>query len=285
MKVFLKILSVLFFVISAFLMIGFLALFSSGEIYGGIIVTVMFCGFMFLAIFSLINSKSKKVEIENTNMFEIRSDMPSTVPDGEKNYDLFADVVDENVLSYQYENNLFVQNFEPIVGNGGESIKLIPEPDNEYDSETISVYLNGEKIAYIYKGKIRDMIHDWKKRDWKICAYINKYNVAEKTATYKIGFYKPLDVFENHEYKLTKISKKEDEFTGTSRFENLSCLSEGDMVSIEDMVVYDCADEIGELPKSAEDFIYSCEETVAIISEMDEDDDKISAKITVYKIK
>ena len=277
MKIIYKIFAVIMFLTSLFFLIGTISLLST---IGGAIV------FGVLTIASLIvGIKLWKLSKPKKTTDSIQQNIKQTIPDGELNYNLFEDIVDENVLLYKYENNLFVQNFEPIVGNGGQSIRLIPEPDNEYDKETIAAYLNGEKIAYIYKSKIRDMIHDWQKRNWKICAYINKYNMTEKTATYKIGFYKPLDMFENHEYRLTKISKKADEY-GISRYDNISCLSEGDVVSIFDLTVYDDnTDEIGELPKSAEDFINSCEETAAIISEIYEDYDKISAKITVYKIK
>lgn len=287
MKVIYKISAVIMFLISAFLLLCTIALLST--VVGAIVSGALMIASLIFGIKLWKKSKPEKTITNNIDMFQIQPDTPTVqkkIPDGEMNYDILDDVVNGYYLKYQYENNLFVQNFAPIVGNGGENIKLAPEPENQYDSETIAAYLNGEKIAYIYKGQTRDMIHDWIKRDWLMIAYINKYNKSERTATYKIGFYKPLETFENHEYRLIKISKKADEF-GMSRYDNISCLSEGDEVTVDDdLIVYDIASEIGELPKSAEGFIESCQETVAILSEMDEDyDEKITAKVTVYKIK
>lgn len=230
-----------------------------------------------------------------------KDDSSDKVKNGEMNYNLLEDLEENNALCYEYETDLCVEDINSIVGNGGEYIDLVKEPDNQYDDKSVAVYLNEKKVAYIYKGRIRDMIHDWIKRKWTFVAYINKFNQSEGKATYKIGFYKPLTLLECETFKIIKISKKADEYS-SSRYENLLCSSEGEQVFLEydndeyydDEEYFDDNvitvmnanyEEIGELPSSAKSFLKACEKTVSVLSEVDEDDSKLRAKITIYKIK
>ena len=218
-----------------------------------------------------------------------------TIPDGTKNYDLFNEFLDGQFLCYEYEENvcLIEDAFDAIIGNGGKQITFKFEPENEFDDKAVSLSVEGKKIGYVYRGKIQDMIHSYYKQGRQICGYLNKYSAAERKATYKIGFYKPADYFENKQFSLVKTTKKIDEYT--TRAENLSYCDEGDVVTIEcdsfaddSYVVYaDGYDEIGELPKSAVNFIEenNPKKIYGILNTIEEDDNgKLKAKITVYLI-
>ena len=91
---------------------------------------------------------------------------------------------------------------------------------------------------------------------------------------------------------LQKTNKKIDEYT--SRAENLSFCDEGDLLHIEKeflddnyIVTTDSCDEIGELPKSAVNFIneYNPKKIYGIFNSCEEDENgKLKATITVYLI-
>ena len=221
------------------------------------------------------------------------------IPDGKKDYDLLYDFIDGQFLSYKYEKEIcFIkednidEKFKYIVGNGGKQLTFEFEPDNPYDSMAVAIYLGDKKLGYVYSGQTQDMIHSYHKHKRLICAYLNKYSVENHTATYKIGFYKPIDCFESKQVTLTKTKKKIDEYT--SREDNLSYCNEGDLLYIDQeylgenyIVTTDGYDEIGELPKSAVNFIeeYNPKKVLGIFNGCEEDEDeKIKAKITIYLI-
>lgn len=217
------------------------------------------------------------------------------IPDGEKDYNLFYDVVETSVLSYKYEESLclFAGASAVIAGNGGQALTFKQEPENPHDEKAVAVYLNDIKIGYIYRGLIQDMFNDYTNRGWIVMGYLNKYSVAEEKATYKIGFYKPLEKFKSKKFSLTKIRKKIDD--GISREDHLAACSEGDSITVEysgfdeGYVVFDdMYNEIGELPKSAEAFIEGEEHSkiVGILDSIDEDDNgRLKAKADVYLVK
>ena len=194
-------------------------------------------------------------------------------------------------LAYKYEEAMYIidNSICNISGNGGSTIDFISEPDNEHDKNAIAIYLDKIKIGYVYKGRRQDMINDWIKKNYPIAGHINKIWVDRNEATYKIGFYKPLDVLESKSFPLIKTKKKVDELT--TRQDNLYYCNVGDEVAIEydydvdNYIVYFDIDEIGELGKSAYNFIdgYEPDDIVAIIDEIDEDDiDNIKVKVRIY---
>lgn len=219
----------------------------------------------------------------------------NAIPDGTKNYDLFNEFLDGQFLCYEYEENvcLMDDSFDGIVGNGGKQITFEFEPENEYDSNAVALYVESKKIGYVHRGMIQEMIHSYYKQGRQICGYLNKYSAAENTATYKIGFYKPAEHFESKQFSLVKTTKKVDEFT--TRAENLSYCDEGDVLTIEcdsftddSYVVYtDGYAEIGELPKAAVNFIEenNHKKIYGILNTLEEDENgKLKAKVTVYLI-
>ena len=183
--------------------------------------------------------------------------------------------------------------FDHIPGNGGKALTFKQEPENPHDEKAVAVYLNGAKIGYIYRGTVQDMFNDYTKRGWRVSGYLNKYSVSNNKATYKIGFYKPLDIFESKRFSLSKIKKKIDEYT--TREDNLLNCDEGDVLTIEYEDADDCFvvfndiyEEVGELPKSAANFINENEhkKIVGILDACGENDDgKTKAQITVYLVK
>lgn len=222
------------------------------------------------------------------------STQPKKEPaDGEKNYNLFDDIVDNFALCYEYEKPILLLEgvTAALSGNGGKPIEFRTQ------DEKVAIYLNGAKIGYIFDEATKEMYDDFVKKGWIVLGYINRFSLTENKATYKIGFYKPLDKFLSKQFSLTKISKKVDEFT--TREDNLSLCNEGETVDIElgDMdgnyndryIVYSSTyEEIGELPTSAETFIDENEhkKITGIINSIDTDDNgKTKAKVTIYLIK
>ncbi len=244
--------------------------------------------------YSALNTAT--VPQNNTKSYVNPSAAKSTVPEGEMNYDLFYDVEQNAVLSYEYENNICLDEgaFELVRGNGGKELTFKQEPENAYDKEAVAIYLGHSKLGYVYHGVIQDMINDYIKRGWHFRGYINKYQVQERKAMFKIGFYKPFDQLESKTFSLTKVKKKIDE--DTKRVDNLAFCKKGDILTIEyndydDVyVVYnDCYEEIGELPATATDFLdeESYKKIVGVLLSLKEDDEEkvTGAKIEVYLVK
>lgn len=209
-------------------------------------------------------------------------------------FELFDDICNNSILSYNYEESLCIidKSFNVASLKCGEDIKFMQEPDNEYDSKAVAVYFGELKIGYVFKGMIQDMINDWIKRADYFRGYINKIFIEENKATYKIGFYKPLSKCESKIVSLTKTAKKLDEYY--SRSDNLTRCQDGEYVTLEYnygtetyVVFNDCYEEIGEISKSNSETIYEKERNginfTATIGEVHYDDNyKPKSNITIY---
>ena len=278
------------------LIVGILGI--GGSVFGGFLVISI--GIVLI----LLDKKSKKTATETPTTSVYNTPTPLTpkideIPDGEKDYNLLPDYANGMFRCYEYEQKIcFIKDdnieekFGYVIGNGGKQLLFEFEPDNEYDSMAVAIYLDDKKLGYVYSGQTQEMIHDFYRKNWEICAHINKYSKKDMTASYKIGFYKPIYCFENKQFTLTKTSKKIDEYT--SRTDNLSTCDEGDSLLIEKeflgesyIVTIGGYDEIGELPKSAVNFIeeYCPDKIYGIFNGCEEDENgKIKAKVTVYLI-
>lgn len=214
----------------------------------------------------------------------------ATVPDGQMNYNLFEEIAEGSILQYEYETEFFLSEnaLEHINGNGGKGVTFVQETNNAYDSAAVAIYLNDHKLGYVYRGGIQDMINDWIKRKHFFIGYINKYSVANKSATIKIGFYKPLDNFPSYKTSLVKTKKKIDDYT--TREDNLDSCEAGDAVTVEfdscknQAVVYDdFYQQIGELPIKALMFCeeYEDRDIRGIVTACEYNEDTEKHKVTV----
>lgn len=221
----------------------------------------------------------------------------ATESDDEKkvDYNLLDIITCENKLKYEYEKEMFVteEGWQNIPGNLGKVLRFVKEPDNQYDENAVAIYAGQNKLGYVYKGKNQDMINDWINSDRYLSGYLSRYSLNEKKASYRIGFYASLLPYPNRIFSLIKTGKKIDEFS--KRSDNISMCNEGDAISAElgvesfSYVVYnDMYEEIGELPKSAENYLneHDFDEIVGTIEEIDYDYDSApKIKVKIYLLK
>lgn len=196
---------------------------------------------------------------------------PPVKPESEKNYNLFDEYMEDYYLAYEYEEKIAIPVINIITGNGGKKITFKQEPENEYDRHAVALYLNEEKIGYLYRGRTQDMVNDWVKKGDFFWGYINKIDVENTTATFKIGFYKCIDDLEMKSFRLTRVTKKVSEY-GNSRFENLECCSDGDIVTYETsyetdnyIITDEGGNELGELGTKAGEWINENEGSIKLV--------------------
>lgn len=102
--------------------------------------------------------------------------------------------VDGMKLSYSYEDvKIYMPNkddfpFENFMP--GDDVEFKKEPDNEYDSNAVAVYWKMQKIGYIYRGKMQDMINDYIYTRCPILSHISSVNDDEKTIKLFVAFYR-----------------------------------------------------------------------------------------------
>lgn len=96
------------------------------------------------------------------------------------------------------------------------------EPDNEYDSNAIAIYLDDIKLGYVSKNsKINKMIHSYlNDDDWIVYGWLSMYHEVNKEIRYQVAFYK---VFSEKDEMFAKkyvfnLAKKEEDFI--SYYEN-----------------------------------------------------------------
>lgn len=226
-----------------------------------------------------ILSENKENTCQQTNHYVPIEKTPTNIeiqkipmkPESERNYDLFDKCVDNYYLAYEYEKEIAMPEINAITGNGGKKITFKQEPDNEYDNCAVALYLNETKIGYLYRGRTQEMVNDWIRKGDYFWGYINKIDVERATATFKIGFYKDINSLEMKSFKLTKITKKASEYEG-SRFENLECCSDGDIVDYETsydtdnyIITNEYGNELGELGAKAVEWIEENEDDIKLI--------------------
>ena len=196
------------------------------------------------------------------------------------------------VLKYKYEKDLCMIDYpaEKLLDKSGKEIVFAREPENEYDSNAVAVYLDGDKIGYVYKGCTQDMVNDWLKRDEPVLGHLSRILPDENKVTYMIGFYKSEESFTTKKYAVTKTAKKD--YTDIKRADNLLSCDDGDNVRID----YDLesgsyiisawdGSELGEMPaKFAEDVSeLQVESFGGVLCDMSfNDSGNIKAKVKVF---
>lgn len=203
-------------------------------------------------------------------------------------------------VAYAYQNvEVAGVNFaEPDLNSlkAGSSIDFDLEPDNEYDKNAIRITCDNQKLGYVHKGKLQNMISDWKSRGDLILAAISKINRKEKSIEYGIAFFTDKlagkEKWDSLKASLTKTSKK-DEYGG-NRQDVLENANEDDILAAEYndfeetyVLSNDYGDEIGELSKSISEKVHAKEEAgftiIPVIDEIAESNSgKYGAHLTVY---
>lgn len=239
-----------------------------------------------IAIAIYFISKSKKNKAQKNDITDYNSET-KVIEKNEKKLtlDVLNNKIDAEILKYKYDEKMYYTS-ETIPDESlvGKNVEFITEPDNQHDANAVAIYVEGNKLGYVYKGLIQDMLHDWIKKDFTVRACIS--SVTDTEVRYIIGFYKPVETFKCDIFKLTKTSKKIDEYT--KRIDNIQFLNEDDEVTFEwdneseSYVAYNNSyDEIGELPQKANELLDELENYVAVVDECDTIDN-ISLKIAIY---
>lgn len=219
-------------------------------------------------------------------------------PESEKDYYNLLTIlshpdIGDCILLYRYEENIcFIDNTADVLhGHGGEALIFIKEPDNTYDKNAVAIYLDNNKIGYVYRGKVQDMINDWYNRGEPVRGHINRIDTANNKASYKIGFYRPIDYYDYRTFKLIYINKKVDEYNKRSDY--LVDCEAGDYVSIQlnysnlHYYVYTTSGyEIGELGKGFEEYSRNTDYRIifGVIGNLNITSEKIICNINVYLI-
>lgn len=216
---------------------------------------------------------------------------PLFIPEKDKqNFHFLPNVIDGKALKYSYEAHLVmlpdVCGVADLIGKTGKSLDIVLEPENEYDSRAVALYLEGKKIGYVHKGRLQDMIHDWLERGDKMLCCLKRLTAED--AYFLIGFYKDLDYFKGRTFKLIGVTKKDGE--GISRARNAEVLSPGDSVWVfvddDKYIVTDGPLDFGELPKAAIEYAEGASRIVGKVEECDFDDNgKPEIYVTIYPIK
>ena len=288
--------------------INFFKDFFFGVFIISLVVTVGSAVFTSLIVYKTISAlKEKQCADENISPYShnntdtlnkfnsVQSNATESDDEKKVDYNLLDIITYENKLKYEYEKEMFVteEGWQNIPGNLGKVLRFVKEPDNQYDENAVAIYAGQNKLGYVYKGKNQDMINDWINSDRYLSGYLSRYSLNEKKASYRIGFYASLLPYPNRIFSLIKTGKKIDEFS--KRSDNISMCNEGDAISAElgvesfSYVVYnDMYEEIGELPKSAENFLneHDFDEIVGTIEEIDYDYDSApKIKVKIYLLK
>lgn len=240
----------------------------------------------------LIN-KDEEMKVQNPN-----ETLQTSIPKQHtKNKKSLKCILHNNILSYSYSENLCFNEteYDEIIDYLNQDIIFKQEPENPYDKNAVSVNLksNGKKIGYVYKGKIQEMLNDWLNKGLYVDGFLS--NAREKDfdkhiIEYKIGFYKDIKQCTSRSFPLTHISKKD--YCDIPRYENLSYCSVGDQLLFEynaENDIYTLTDtycnEVGDLPKSANNYMKSENKKIIIINELDYDDNnRLVASVNIFAI-
>lgn len=73
------------------------------------------------------------------------------------------------------------------------SLALVPEPENTYDAKAVALYWQGDKLGYLYKGRLQDMANRWLKKGFPVFAAFERGRKAyeDSAASISLAFYQP----------------------------------------------------------------------------------------------
>lgn len=55
----------------------------------------------------------------------------------------------------------------------GDEVDLVLEPENSYDPQAVAVYIGGERVGYLYKGRLKKMVYDFLTRGDVVSAVVS----------------------------------------------------------------------------------------------------------------
>jgi hypothetical protein len=110
---------------------------------------------VFNYIYNFVVDRKKSDEIQKKKPY-LKKEMKCN----EISYELAYSYADVLVVGTDFIPNKEILNTLDI----GNVIALQAEPENTYDSYAVAFYKGNDKIGYIRKGTLQDMIHDFMKR-------------------------------------------------------------------------------------------------------------------------
>ena len=164
-------------------------------------------------------------------------------------------------LKYVYKENLcFVENLDKVNLEEND-ITYHWESDNEYDPNTIAVYVRDIRVGLMYKGACRDIIlRCLKNGSYEVAGFICKLDIDKNQIAIKVGFFTPLENRKSFTTSIIKTSKKD--MFDNKRQDNVEYLNENDLVYFsvdyesDGLVVSDeYGNELGEISESAKEKI------------------------------
>lgn len=171
----------------------------------------------------------------------------------------------------------------------GAMVELALEPDNEYDSGAVMAVAGGVKLGYLYKGRLQDMVRDFKGQNCPILSHVASVDDENGIITIYLAFYRR-QLNEIQKLYLSKCPSKIFRLTGNKNEDMQSALvhsNEDDEITCawdweKEKYVADNGMEIGYFPKSADKWLI--DEHKAFIDEIDLGDDlKYWVKAVVFK--
>ncbi|MGI6634218.1 MAG: hypothetical protein ACOX7B_03480 [Christensenellales bacterium] len=95
-------------------------------------------------------------------------------------------------LAYQYIEKVCIDTNNPprldLIAIGDE-ITFQQEPHNPFDAKAVVIQTKTQKLGYVYKSNVQDMINDFKDRGQMVLGYVYDIYPADYTIKYLIGFY------------------------------------------------------------------------------------------------
>ncbi len=127
------------------------------------------------------NSTSTEKEVHNIS----QRILPSIARD---NYDNYWE------LKHQYERRLCLYGSSAyrVLGMENNIITFKKEPENTYDRKAIAVYRKQERIGYIYRGQMQDMMNEWLNKKNILIGFICSVQTCPQIVTIGIAFYAPI---------------------------------------------------------------------------------------------
>lgn len=102
--------------------------------------------------------------------------------------------INRTAMSYFYRDvSIFTKlNLPEVrVDLNGVELNFVQEPENEYDAKAVAIYtIVGEKVGYLYKGKLQDMANDYLRMGFPVWGAISSIDTDENKYQICVAFYR-----------------------------------------------------------------------------------------------